>query len=75
MKQLRTETFISGNVGFYTLLADYPDLIRVPMAHYSVVKSGLKKLGYTFRIRYRGPRGRSGEAKKATARAFTVYFQ
>lgn len=75
MKELATATFISGDVALYNLVREFPTLSRIPMIHYHTVKTGLHRLGYRFRIRYRGPRGRSGEARKATARAFTVYFQ
>jgi hypothetical protein len=75
MKELATATFISGDVPFYTVIREFPSLSRIPMEHYDTVKKGLHRLGYRFRIRYRGPRSRSGEARKATARAFTVYFQ
>lgn len=75
MKELATATFISGNVALYSVVREFPTLSRIPIVHYDTVKTGLHRLGYRFRIRYRGPRGRSGEARKATARAFTVYFQ
>lgn len=75
MKLLPTETFISGNVAFYNIVREYPDLRMVPMAHYDTVKNGLHNLGYRFRIRYRGPKGPCGETYKSQARAFTIYFQ
>ena len=75
MKELRTETFISGNVQFYDVIDEYPELRMVPIQHYDTVKSGLTRLGYRFRIRYRGPHSRSGETHKANTRAFTVYFE
>lgn len=75
MKELKTETFISGNVPFYNVVREFPELRMVPMAHYDTVKNGLTNLGYDFRIRYRGPHSRSGETHKANARAFTVYIQ
>jgi len=75
VKHLPVETFISGNVPFYNVVREYPDLRMVPIEHYDTVKSGLTNLGYDFRIRYRGPHSRSGETHKANARAFTVYFE
>jgi hypothetical protein len=75
MKLLPTETFISGNVPFYTVVREFPELRMVPMQHYDTVKTGLTNLGYRFRIRYRGPKSRSGETLKSRARAFTVYLQ
>ena len=75
MKELPTETFISGNVPFYTVVRAYPELRMVPIEYYDTVKNGLHRLGYDFRIRYRGPKQRSGETLKSRARAFTVYLQ
>lgn len=75
MKELKTETFISGNVQFYNVVQEFPELRMVPIEHYDTVKSGLTNLGYRFRIRYRGPKGPCGETYKRRARAFTVYFQ
>jgi hypothetical protein len=46
----------------------------VPIEHVETVRGGLKRLGYDFRIRYRGPHSKSGETLKANARAFTVYI-
>lgn len=75
MKLLATETFVSGNVPFYNIVREFPELRMVPMAHYDTVKTGLSNLGYRFRIRYRGPKQRSGETLKSRARAFTVYIE
>jgi hypothetical protein len=50
MKLLPIETFISGNVPFYTVVREYPELRMVPIEHYDTVKSGLTNLGYRFRI-------------------------
>ena len=75
MKELPTETFISGNAPFYNIVREYPELRMVPMEHYDTVKSGLTDLGYRFRIRYRGPHRPEHDTLKANARAFTVYIQ
>jgi hypothetical protein len=75
MKLLPTETFITGNVPFYNLVRDYPELRMVPMAYYDTVKTGLTNLGYRFRIRYRGPHRPEHDTLKQDARAFTVYIQ
>lgn len=75
MKELPVETFISGNAPFYNIVREFPELRMVPMAYYDTVKNGLHNLGYRFRIRYRGPKQRSGETLKSRARAFTVYIQ
>jgi hypothetical protein len=75
MKELKTETFISGNVPFYNVVREFPELRMVPIEHYDTVKSGLTNLGYSFRIRYRGPHRPQHDTLKHNARAFTVYFQ
>jgi hypothetical protein len=75
MKELPTETFISGNASFYNIVRAYPELRMVPIEHYDTVKSGLNNLGYRFRIRYRGPHRPEHDTLKRDARAFTVYIQ
>ena len=75
MKHLPVETFIAGFGELHMLLQDYPDLRMVPIEHYSTVKSGLHRLGYRFRIRYRGPHRPEHDTLKADARAFTVYIE
>ena len=75
MNLLPTETFIAGNVPFYNLVREYPALRMVPIQHYDTVKSGLHRLGYRFRIRYRGPHRPEHDTLKRDARAFTVYIQ
>ncbi len=75
MKHLPVETFISGNVPFFHVVREFPELRMVPIEHYDTVKTGLHNLGYRFRIRYRGPKGPCGETYKSSARAFTVYIQ
>ena len=75
MKLLPTETFISGNVAFYDIVREYPELRMVPIQYYDTVKTGLTNLGYHFRIRYRGPHRPEHDTLKQDARAFTVYIQ
>ena len=75
MKHLPVETFIAGFVDFHMLLKEYPELRMVPIKHYTTVKSGLHRLGYRFRIRYRGPHRPEHDTLKNDARAFTVYLQ
>ncbi len=75
MKELPTETFISGNVPFYTVVREYPELRMVPIEYYDTVKNGLHNLGYRFRIRYRGPHRPEHDTLKKDARAFTVYIE
>ena len=74
-ENLKTEAFISGKTELYDLVKANPDLRMVPIDHLEVVRHGLQQLGYRIRIRYRGPHGPRGDTLKATARAFTVYFQ
>jgi hypothetical protein len=75
MKHLPVETFIAGFGDLHMLLKEYPDLRMVPIGHVETVRTGLHRLGYRFRIRYRGPHGRQRDTHKAHARAFTVYIQ
>ena len=75
MKHLPVETFIAGFGDLHMLLQDYPDLRMVPIDHVETVRTGLHRLGYRFRIRYRGPHGRQRDTHKADARAFTVYIE
>jgi hypothetical protein len=75
MKHLPVETFIAGFGEFHMLLKDYPGLRMVPIEHAETVRHGLRRLGYRFRIRYRGPHGRQRDTHKADARAFTIYLQ
>jgi hypothetical protein len=75
MKLLPTETFISGNVPLYSVVQKYPDLRMVPIEHVDTVRHGLCRLGYKFRIRYRGPHRPEHDTLKQNARAFTVYIQ
>ena len=75
MKLLPTETFISGNVPLYSVVQTYPDLRMVPIEHVETVRNGLHRLGYRFRIRYRGPHRPEHDTLKQNARAFTVYIQ
>ena len=75
MKHLPVETFIAGFGEFHVLLKDYPGLRMVPINHVETVRHGLRRLGYQFRIRYRGPHGRQRDTHKADARAFRVYIQ
>jgi hypothetical protein len=75
MKELPVETFISGNVPFYNVVREFPELRMVPIEHYDTVRNGLHNLGYRFRIRYRGPHRPEHDTLKQNARAFTVYIQ
>ena len=75
MKELKVESFLAGYTDLYSVAREYSDLRMVPIEHVETVRNGLYHLGYKFRIRYRGPHGRSGETLKQNARAFTTYIQ
>lgn len=74
MKELKTESFIAGYADLYSVARDYPSLRMVPIEHVETVREGLHRLGYDFRIRYRGPHLRQRDTLKRNARAFTVYI-
>lgn len=71
---LRTEAFIAGNKDLYNELLTNPQLRMVPIDRLHAVRSGLYKLGYLFRIRYRGPHRPKHDTLKHDARSFTVYI-
>jgi hypothetical protein len=71
---LVTEAFIAGLPELYQTVKENPELRMVPIDRVDAVRTGLKRLGYRVRIRYRGPHGPCGESLKHNARAFTVYF-
>jgi hypothetical protein len=75
MKHLPVETFIAGFGEFHMLLKEHPELRMVPIEHVETVRLGLHRLGYQFRIRYRGPHRPEHDTLKADARAFTVYIE
>jgi hypothetical protein len=75
MKHLSVETFISGNTPLYSVVREYPELRMVPIEHVETVRNGLYRLGYRFRIRYRGPHRPEHDTLKKDAQAFTVYIQ
>ena len=74
MKDLRVESFITGNADLFAVVKQYPALRMVPIDHADIVRTGLKRLGYTFRIRYRGPHRAQHDTLKQNARAFTAYI-
>ena len=75
MKHLPVESFISGNAALFNVVKEYPGLRMVPIDHVETVRTGLHRLGYQFRIRYRGPHRPKHDTLKRDARAFTVYIQ
>ena len=74
MNTLKVESFISGNADLFDVVKEYPRLNMVPIDHVDTVRAGLKRLGYNFRIRYRGPHRPQHDTLKQDARAFTVYI-
>ena len=74
MKDLKVESFITGNADLFAVVKQYPALRMVPIDHADIVRTGLKSLGYTFRIRYRGPHRPQHDTLKQNARAFTAYI-
>ena len=74
MKDLKVESFITGNADLFDVVKQYPRLNMVPIDHVETVRAGLKQLGYNFRIRYRGPHRRQHDTLKQNARAFTTYI-
>ena len=74
MNNLKVESFIAGNAELFNVVSQYPRLNMVPINHVDTVRSGLKRLGYNFRIRYRGPHRPQHDTLKQDARAFTVYI-
>lgn len=74
MNEIRVESFIAGYTGLYDVVSVNPRLTMVPICHLDAVRDGLYRLGYKFRIRYRGPHLRQRDTLKRNARAFTVYL-
>ena len=69
------ESFIAGDAGLYQTVKEYPELRMIPIDRVDTVRSGLRRLGYCTRIRYRGPHQQTRDTLKHNARAFTVYIQ
>jgi hypothetical protein len=74
MNELKVESFISGNAALFEVVRRYPGLRMVPVEHVETVRHGLHRLGYQFRIRYRGPHRPQHDTLKRNARAFTTYI-
>lgn len=74
MNELVVASFIAGYTGLYDVVSVNPRLNMVPICHLDAVRNGLYRLGYKFRIRYRGPHERQRDTLKQNARAFTVYL-
>jgi hypothetical protein len=74
-RELRTESFIAGFADVYTMLGDNPEMRMIPIDQLDPVRSRLKRLGYRFRVVFRGPHRRNRSTLKRNARAFNVYFE
>ena len=74
MKDLKVESFITGNADLFNVVCQYPALRMVPIEHVDTVRKGLHQRGYTFRIRYRGPHRPQHDTLRQNARAFTTYI-
>jgi hypothetical protein len=71
---LKTQAFIAGKTELYNVVNSNPQLRMIPIDKLQPVRDGLYRLGYRFRIRYRGPHRPKHDTLKRDARAFTVYF-
>ena len=74
MNELKVSSFIAGQADLFDVIVKHPELRMVPIRYVETVRGGLKRLGYDFRIRYRGPHGPRRDTIKRNARAFTVYI-
>jgi hypothetical protein len=74
-QQLKTESFIAGFSNIYTMLGANPEMRMIPIDQLEPVRSSLKRLGYRFRVVFRGPHRRNRGTLKTNARAFNVYFE
>lgn len=72
---LKTASFIAGFTELYHTAIVNPDFRMVPIAYADSIRTQLKQLGYSVRIRYRGPHAQKRDTHKSDARAFTVYFK
>ena len=74
-KELKTESFIAGFADIYTMLGNNPEMRMIPIDQLDAVRGNLKRLGYRFRVVFRGPHRRNRGTLKTNARAFNVYFK
>jgi hypothetical protein len=72
---LKTASFIAGFTELYHTAIVNPNLRMVPIKYADSIRTQLKQLGYSVRIRYRGPHTQHRDTLKRDARAFTVYFK
>ena len=72
---LKTASFIAGFTELYHTSIVNPNLRMVPIKYADSIRTQLKQLGYSVRIRYRGPHTQHRDTLKRDARAFTVYFK
>ena len=74
-QDLKTASFIAGFTELYHTSIVNPNLRMVPIRYADSIRAQLKQLGYSVRIRYRGPHAQKRDTHKSDARAFTVYFK
>lgn len=74
-EELKVAAFIAGKTELYSELISNPNLRMISIDRVDQIRDGLYKLGYKFRIRYRGPHRPQHDTLKQHARAFTVYIQ
>ena len=74
-RDLKTASFIAGFTELYHTAIVNPNLRMVPIKYADSIRTQLKQLGYSVRIRYRGPHTQKRDTLKSDARAFTVYFK
>lgn len=74
-QDLKTASFLAGFTELYHTAIVNPDFRMVPIRYADSIRTQLKQLGYSVRIRYRGPHAQHRDTLKSDARAFTVYFK
>lgn len=74
-QELRTQSFIAGFSDVYMTVQANPELRMIPISQLESLRGSLKRLGYRFRIVFRGPHRRNRSTLKRNARAFNVYFK
>ena len=74
-QELRTQSFIAGFSDVYMTVQANPELRMIPISQLESLRGSLKRLGYRFRVVFRGPHRRNRGTLKHNARAFNVYFK
>jgi hypothetical protein len=74
-QELRTQSFIAGFSDVYMTVQANPELRMIPISQLESLRGSLKRLGYRFRMVFRGPHRRNRSTLKRNACAFNVYFK